>query len=390
MSGPPTAGTRPDDVRRHNRTALLRRLHIGGPCTRAELAVELGLNRSTIKALVDGLADAGLVVEQVSSKRTGAGRPSLLVLPQPRALWVLAVDIDVEQTTVAAVGFGGELLGSRSLPLHRGTSSAEEVLSKVTTAARRLTAKLGSDPVGAGVSVPGVVRRDGLVHEAPNLRWAAVPVGEQLTAALRMPVLVGNDAELGALAEHIRGVARGVADVVFVPVGFGVGGGVIANSLPLRGSGGYVGELGHMVVRPNGRQCHCGCRGCWETEIGEDALCRALNLPDNSPRDVVVAELRSLATRPVLAEHRLREFIDWLALGLTNVVNVLGPELVVLGDLLTELPATIVDEVGRTVRERSLVSRAIGGTRIMTSPLGKEAKIIGAAELAFEQALAGC
>ena len=84
MTSPPTAGTRPDEVRRHNRAALLRRLHVAGPCTRATLASELGLNRSTIKTLVDGLAEDGLVEERLPAQRSGAGRPSLLVLPQPQ------------------------------------------------------------------------------------------------------------------------------------------------------------------------------------------------------------------------------------------------------------------------------------------------------------------
>lgn len=387
MSGPPTAGTRPDEVRRHNRSALLRRLHVGGPCTRAELAAELGLNRSTIKALVDGLADAGVVVEQVSVKRTGAGRPSLLVLPQPRSLWVLAVDVGVEQTTVAAVGFGGEVLGTRGWTLPRGSGSPDDLLAKIVIAGRRLAERIGSEPVGVGVSVPGVVRRDGYVHEAPNLHWEGVPVGERLSAALHRPVLVGNDAELGALAEHTRGIATEAADMVFVSVDVGVGGGVISERAALRGSGGYVGELGHMVVRPGGRPCYCGCQGCWETEVGEAALCRALALPEDSPRGTVVAELRSLAGSPDSVAHRLGEFTEWLAMGLITVVNMLGPELVVLGDLFTALPETLVDQLRRTVQTRSLVSRAVGGTKIVSSPLGRDAKLVGAAELAFEPVL---
>ena len=90
-TGAPNVGARPDEVRRHNRTVLLRRLHIDGPCTRASLAAELGLNRSTIKALVDGLAESGVVEERVPRQRTGAGRPSLLVLPQPHAAVVSIV-----------------------------------------------------------------------------------------------------------------------------------------------------------------------------------------------------------------------------------------------------------------------------------------------------------
>ena len=200
-----------------------------------------------------------------------------------------------------------------------------------------------------------------------------------------MKVQVANDAELGALAEHVRGTARDVDDLVYVSAERGVGGGVISAGRPLRGTRGYVGELGHLVVRPGGRACYCGSRGCWETEVGEAALCRALGLAEDTPRGVVVAELRSLATVP--RPGPLDEFAEWLAVGLVTVVNILAPELVVLGDLFTALPRGVVDHVRGLVQERSLVSRAVGGVRIETSPLGRDATLVGAAELAFEPVL---
>ncbi|MBW4722197.1 ROK family transcriptional regulator [Saccharothrix obliqua] len=382
----PTAGARPDEVRRHNRTALLRRLHVTGPATRAALATELGLNRSTIKALVDGLAETGVVAERVPALRSGAGRPSLLVLPQPQAAVVVAVDVRVEQVAMAFVGLGGHILGRDSWNLHHRSREPAEVITHIADSVRLLADELDVTAVGVGVSVPGVVRRsDGLVHEAPNLHWTDVALGRRLSAVLKAPVRVGNDAELGALAEHVRGAARGSDDVVYVSADVGVGGGVISSGAPLRGSGGYVGELGHMVVRPGGRPCYCGSRGCWETEVGEAALCRALGLPEDVPRGAIVAELRSAS--PEALADRLAGFTEWLALGLVTAVNVLGPELVVLGDLFTALPEQVVDEVRRVVRHRSLVSRAVGGTRVVRSPLGRDAKLIGAAELAFEPVL---
>ncbi|HEY2207458.1 MAG TPA: ROK family transcriptional regulator, partial [Pseudonocardia sp.] len=290
-----TEGARPDDARRHNRGAVLRRLHREGPCTRAVLAAELGLNRSTIKALVEGLAESGLVSERLPAMRSGAGRPSLLVLPSASSPVVLAVDVRVDRVSMAAVGMGGEILARCSWRLRPGTASPRDVITRVVESVPVLAGELDAPIVAAGVAVPGVVRHaDGMVREAPHLRWTDVPVGEQLTGALRMPVAVANDAELGALAEHSRGVARGVADVVFVAGDVGVGGGVISGGAALRGAGGYLGELGHMVVRPDGDPCHCGCRGCWETEIGGAALCRALGLPESVPRGELLAELREL------------------------------------------------------------------------------------------------
>ncbi|HEY0814046.1 MAG TPA: ROK family transcriptional regulator [Pseudonocardia sp.] len=381
-----TAGARPDEVRRHNRAALLRRLHVEGPCTRAVLATELGLNRSTIKAVVDGLAETGVVTEAVPVQRTGAGRPSLLVMPTPEAAVVLAIDVRVEQVSMSMVGIGGQVLGRHSWNLHRRTRTPGEVITHITESAQLLAEDLKVTAQGAGVSVPGVVRRDdGWVHEAPNLGWRDVALGARLSSVLRVPVQVGNDAELGALAEHVRGVARGATDLVYISADFGVGGGVISEGRPLRGARGYVGELGHLVVRPDGRPCYCGSRGCWETEVGEAALCRALRLPEGATRGTVVAELRALAG--AAWPGPLDEFVGWLVTGLVTVVNMLAPELVVLGDLFTALPPSVVDGVRAGVHERSLVSRATGGTRIETSPLGRDAKLVGAAELAFEPVL---
>ncbi|WP_156758235.1 ROK family transcriptional regulator [Actinokineospora pegani] len=387
MTSTPTAGARPDEVRRHNRTALLRRLHVAGPTTRAALATELGLNRSTIKALVDGLAESGVVEERLPRARSGAGRPSLLVLPQAHAAVVVAVDIRVDQVAIAVVGLGGEMLGRNSWNLHGRASEPDEVITHVIESTQVLAADLGVPTIGVGVSVPGVVRRsDGFVHEAPNLRWSRLPLGERLSAALGVPVRVANDAEIAALAEHLRGAARGSLDAVYISADIGVGGGVISDGVTLRGTAGYLGELGHMVVDHRGRPCYCGSRGCWETEVGELALCRALRLPEGTPRGAVVAELRALTTPRQIADV-LGEFREFLTVGLVNIVNVFGPELVVLGDLFTALPPPLIADLGAEVSRRSLVSRAVGGTRVMASTMGSDVKLIGAAELAFEPVL---
>lgn len=377
---------RPDEVRRYNRSSLLRLLHTAGPATRAALATALGLNRSTIKMLVDGLAEDGVVEERVPRQSRGAGRPSLLVLPQPEAAVVLAVDVQVEHAGIALVGFGGQMMGRNSWNLRGRQRDPDEVITHVAESAAVLAEDLGLTAIAAGVCIPGVVRRaDGLVHGAANLRWGEVALGQRLGAVLNMPVVVGNDAEFGALAEHVRGAGRGSSDTVFVSADVGVGGGLISQGSLLRGSAGYLGEIGHMTVNPGGRSCHCGNRGCWETEVGEAALCRALGMPEHGPRGAIVAELRALHGD---YGDRLDDYLEWLTLGLVNVVNILGPELVVLGDLFTALPDTAVTRVADQVRTRSMVSRALGGVRIEKSRLGGDLKLLGAAEAAFEGVLA--
>lgn len=377
-------------------------MHVDGPRSRAELGNALGLNRSTIKALVDDLTRDGLVGEVEPGGGGGPGRPSLLVVPHPRALTVLAIDVAVEQLTVALVGMGGALLGRSERALARGQARPGDVLAAVVDAAARLGAGAGEPvgrgpgaggaeagmrgaggPVAAGVSVPGVVRdSDGMVHEAPNLRWADEPFGDQLAAALGIPVRLGNDADLGALAEHTRGCAREVTDLVYLSCDVGVGGGVVLGDTPLRGWASSGGEVGHMAVRPDGRSCYCGGRGCWETEVGEDALAGELGLPAGYSRSQVERALR--AAGPAA----LPEYGRWLAVGLVNLVNLLAPELVVLGGLFAGLPDALVEQIRTHVRRHSLVARATGSLLLRPAGLGQQASLIGAAELAFGPALA--
>src|SRR5690606_9894725 len=141
-----------------------------------------------------------------------------------------------------------------SWSLRPSTRTPDEVFTRIVDNSAVLIEEAGVELAAVGVSAPGVVRRsDGMVREAPNLHWTDVPLGAWLSEALGdRRVEVGNDAELSVLAEHLRGAARGATDAVFVGADVGVGGGIISGGVPLRGSGGYVGELGHMVVRPDG------------------------------------------------------------------------------------------------------------------------------------------
>ncbi|ACU38326.1 ROK family protein [Actinosynnema pretiosum subsp. pretiosum] len=376
------------DVRKRNRTSLLRHLHLQGPTTRTALSEALDLNRSTIKSLVDELTEEGLVDESATSGSRGAGRPSLLVVPGTRSTTVLAIDIRINSVSTAVVGLGGEVLVEQRWALPPHERSPAEVCARIARRAAQALSEADHRVRAVGISVPGVVRRtDSVVRDAPNLGWNDVPLREHVSEALGLPVEIGNDAELGALAEGARGVGRTDSDVAYVYADVGVGGGVVSRGTSVFGPRNHVGEFGHMVVRHDGRACYCGCEGCWETEIGRAALTRALGVPEDLDDGVLVRRLRALAADPVSGRAALREPARWLALGLCNLVNVLGAELLVLGGLLAELPPSVVAGVEEAVRTRSIVSKATAGARVVRSPLGTRATLIGAAELAFERTL---
>jgi predicted NBD/HSP70 family sugar kinase len=383
-------GSRPDDLRRANRAAVVRTLHLRGATNRAALAAGLELNRSTIKSVVDALARDGVVVESLPVGRQGAGRPSMVVTPCPRAAWVVAVEVAVGWLTVAAVGLGGTVLGQRGAGPVRREVDPSELVGRVVDAVSALSAELGSRPSAMGVGVPGLVRADdGLVRRAPNLGWSDVPLGELLTAATGLGVLVRNESDLGALAEHVRGCARDVDDLVFLVVDVGVGGGVISGGVSIDGAGGYAGEVGHMAVRRDGRECRCGSSGCWETEVGEGALRRAVGLPTQGPRSHLRRELVRLRNVGAPPPDELVEYGRWLAMGVGNLVNLLDPEVVVFGGLLADALPLVVDTLTEHVAAACLLARPTALVALVPSALGASGPLVGAAEVAFAGILDG-
>ena len=375
------------DVRRTNLAVLLRHLHLDGPMRRAELTDRLGLTRSTVAGLVGELARLGAVDQAVTGTTgvpPGRGRPSPVVRPCPLGAQVVAAEVRVDQVEVALVGLGGTVLQRDSHPLP--DPAPEPTADLVAAAVVRLVADAPGRVLGLGVAVPGVTRHlDGAVRFAPNLRWRDVAFGQML--ADRLPatsVQVVNDGDAGVLAEHLRGVARGYADVVFVEGEVGVGSGVIVDGKPLAGAGGYAGELGHIAVGgPDGRRCRCGSTGCWETEIGLDAIAGALGLGLEVPRRTLVDALR--AAGPEEAD-RLGRVARHLGTGLATVVNVFNPDLIVLGGLLRELYPQVAAEVQRVMLAGALAAPA-EQVRLALPELGDDAVLLGAAETVWQRVL---
>jgi predicted NBD/HSP70 family sugar kinase len=394
VTRPPIGGA--PDVRRHNLSVLLYHLHVGGPMRRAELTDLTGLNRSTVAGLVAELAALGAVIQEPGQPAGGgppnkAGRPSPVVRACPETVQVLAADVAVGRISMALIGLGGSVVARRTRVVIDASPMAMARLLAAIGRELMNSPKAGAHVVGLGISVPGVVRgSDGNVRFAPNLGWQDAPFGELVVQALAaqglggLPVRVGNDGDLGALAEHQRGVARGVDDLVFVEGEVGVGCGVIVGGRPLVGAGGYAGELGHMTVRSGGRRCRCGARGCWETEIGTEAMARALGLPDSAGDDEVVALLRAGGPQRAV---QLDEVAHYLGIGLANIVNLLNPRLVVLGGLLRDLYPLVAVRVGEALAGAAL--RAPMEQMTLAIPqFGGDAVLIGAAEFAWEATLA--
>ena len=381
------SAARPDTIRRHNLHILLAELHHHGPLSRAELTQNLGLNRSTIGALVSDLTDTRLVIEHAPGTRaSGAGRPSHVVGPRPDGPYALAVDIDVRRLDVAAVALGGTVLSRHAvdLPLNPHPDDAvAAVLAGARTAACEVPP--GSWLAGVGVAVAGTVRsRDGLVLGAPNLHWHDVDLIQGLRAGLcsDVPIRIGNDANLAVLAEHVRGAARDVDNAVYVLARAGVGAGILADGAALLGANGLGGEIGHVIVDPSGPACYCGNRGCLESMMGERALYRRAGMGDSADPDATAMVVRAAAEGNERAMLAIGQVSDWLAVGLAGLANILNPQLIVIGGSISTLVQARLGQIQGALDE--LMSAAPGeSAQIRVSPLGRDAVLLGAAEIGF-------
>jgi glucokinase len=227
----------------------------------------------------------------------------------------------------------------------------EADLDAIVVGARALLRSAEAAGQGAleaiGVAAPGPVdRRTGVLRNPPNLPgWRDVPLAERLEAAFGVPVRVENDANAAALAEHRFGAGRGTADLVFLTMSTGIGGGVLSCGKLVTGAQGFAGELGHIAVVPNGRRCACGLRGCLEAYCGGQALTTWLrrNTPTSSriferaegARARIGPELwlESLREGDAFAAEVLSSWLDRLAIGIASIVMAFDPERIVLGTI---------------------------------------------------------
>jgi predicted NBD/HSP70 family sugar kinase len=384
---PAAPGASQEEIRRQNLGAVLRFVHVHGPTSRAELTGRLGLNRSTIGALAAELAAAGLVTEEAEAPTSArrAGRPSLVVTPCSGRVYTYALSIEADRLRAARIGLGGRILDLREARRPPGLAVLDAVAPLADFVRAMQDSAAGALPIGGAVAVADTTR-----DAQGRIRIGATD--DRLGAALRDELatgpgfVTGDMADIAALAEHVRGVAAGVDDLIYLHGDLGVSAGIITGGRLVAGHRGHGGKVGHMVVNPHGLPCGCGSRGCWETEIGESALLRHAGRGP-ADRAAVLQVLGAAAGGEPVARAAVRQVADWLGFGVANLVNVVNPDLVVFGGSLREVYAAGAGEVRRRLDAMALpASRE--HVQLRAATLGRNAALIGAAELAFEQVLA--
>jgi N-acetylglucosamine repressor len=366
-----------------NRQIVLNYVRERGPISRAEIARETVLQRSTISTIVDALVADRLVEEIGEGESTGGRRPTMLRLRASGAVAV-GVDITPTQTIVATSDLAGRVLERVEFATH---PDFEKTISRAIECVLDMKKRHGEGLGGVGVILPGLV--DPLRGKAlyiPYFNWRDLEVSRRVSSATGLSVMIDNDANAAALAElwFGRPEVSSARDFIMVFVSEGVGTGIIFDGQVYRGAVGAAGEFGHMII---GHQapvvCSCGSRDCWEAfASGRAALARRASLLGEAGRqsEVNFAELidRALDGEEA-ARTSLIETAKFVSIGISNLIVGLSPELVVVGGSISRAWPLLAGVFGETV-ERS-VRRGLTTARIVASTLGEQTTLMGALSL---------
>jgi glucokinase len=308
----------------------------------------------------------------------------------------IGVDIGGTKTEALRVTDTGQIEARSRLP-----TPARDQAATLETIEQVVEDLLTDDVAAVGLGAAGLVHEpNGVLLSAPNISWRNVPLRERISRRFERPVTVDNDATAAAWAEHLLGAGRGYRYLLFVGVGTGIGGGIVIDGRLIRGAHGLAGEIGHIIVEPDGPVCGCGNHGCWEQVAGGHAIARAgaravvddpgseiAKLAQGDPaRATGELVARAAAGGDAAAVAIIAQVGRRLGEGIAGLVNILDPEAVVVGGGVSELGAPLLDPI----RERFLETVEAADVRpevpIVAAALGNDAGAIGAAMLALEAA----
>lgn len=362
----PTTKVLPEHARGHNRALVMQTLYRAGQQSRADIARETGLTRVTVSDLVAELIGDGLVIETGQREDARPGKPATLLDLNREAFQIIGIDLSDHATFRGAVlDLDGQVLSRAELPLDAATGADAAAL--VVSLAEQLIAAATLPVLGVGVGSPGVVDLAGVVLSAPNLGWENLQLRALLAERFSLPVVVANDANAAALAEHSFGDAD--SDMMLVKVGHGVGAGLLLDGTPLFGSRFAAGEIGHVVVGTDGgAACACGKNGCLETWLAVPRLERAI------------------AANPGDRDRILEEAGQRLGIALAPVVGALNLAEVVLSGPTPLLDGPLAQATITTLRNRTM-AEFHGDLTLRMTTLGEDIVMRGAAVMVLSAQL---
>lgn len=384
-------------TKNHNTLLVLKTIYDRGPISRADVSRVTGLTRASVSNITSSLIDEGLVTEVGHGRSQGGKRPILLsVVDDSRR--IIGIDLGNGVFRGCVLNLRGKIRRRATVQVPDG--NGQEGLSRLYELIDTLiSAAPGGRFLGIGIGTPGLVGPEGVVRRAVNLDWKDIPLAELLTKRYQMPVSIANDCHAAALAEYAFGGSGHIANLVVLKVGRGTGAGVVIDGKLHYGDGFGAGEIGHLVVRPDGDLCECGRRGCLETvascraivrrarAIAEDAPSSAIGRKAASPSEITLEHVLDALNS---GDEALLAIIDDAGQALGEaaafIVSLLSVRRIVIAGNAADFGQGLVEPITEELRRRAF-SNLAQETQVALSTLGDDIVILGAAALLLAQEL---
>jgi predicted NBD/HSP70 family sugar kinase len=372
---------RPNTIRDINKQIVLNYVRDRSPISRAEIARQTALHRSTVSVIVDELECSGLIVGIGEGSSTGGRKPALYKLKTDTPV-AIGIDLTPRTTTIAVADLAGKVLEKETFST---SPDIEFMTEQIVERTKRLAVKNAEYDLEVGMSVPGLVDQQlGKVFHIPYFDWRDWDICQRLEAETGLSVTVENDANATALAELWFGQERirKIDTFVMVLVGEGIGTGIIFDGQVYRGEKGSGGEFGHMIAGDDAPvECSCGSRECWEAYASEKAIIeryrRLLKIDDLKQNVMDIRDLIELALNGEKhAVEALRETAHYLGNGISNLIVGLSPQVVVVSGKITKAWDLFADQLYRKA-DRSVLA-GLPQTVLIPSSLGDSPTLIGA------------
>ncbi len=392
-------------VREKNLSSVLFLLYGQHRLSRAQLANLTNLNKSTISSLAENLIHRGLIYE-TGLNSVGTGRPATILEINPNAGGIIGLELGVDFISVLLTDFLGNILW-RSIETTDPSTSKEQAIDMILNLVDDAIHNCKTRQLrllGVGVSTPGIVDlKERVLVFAPNLHWRNVSLGKIISEHTGLPAFIDNDGNSAALGEHLFGKARSIKNFVFIFAGVGIGAGLFLNNELYRGQSGFAGEIGHtpLIINPTLQvPCHCGNRGCWETNANQFSIIHRAQACLEAKRDTLIRDLMQQERAPLsisliknAADAGDQEAIDIftetgevMGLGFATLINIFNPEKVILGGPLSIIGDYLLPAILLSVKKHTL-SEINHQVEILISEFGPDASVIGAVALVVNDIL---
>ncbi|WP_367924622.1 ROK family protein [uncultured Ruthenibacterium sp.] len=385
-------------IKRINESSILRVIQERGAVSRAEIAKILGLTPATVTNNIHTLMAQGLVCEAGAGDSCGGRKPILLQLNE-NGVFFIGVDIHRDEVRAAVVNLAGKIVVCDERTFCQDEAFETRVLECICAVRKAF----GCDEklYGIGIGAPGIVDLNSDVSVyLPSIARRNVPLRSYIQENQNLPVYIDNDANAMALGESYFGQAKGVMDYVFLSVGRGIGAGIVLGGKIYRGSRFAAGEIGHIRVQENGRRCVCGKYGCLDTVAAEYNVLRDVSQAIQAGVPSILCEmldgqLDRLDFASLVAAARaqdkcvldiLRQVGQNLGIAVSYIVNLLNPQMVVLGGNMSVLGEYIRESMVQSATALSMED-CMQGTHIVLSSLRQDAGVVGAASLCIDRLL---